>query len=63
MVQKIRLLKKQGRGDTERLRGRIRRLQTDLFCLWEYICSEGLIEEAREYLIENAGKDIPFDFE
>ena len=54
---------KQGKGETGRLRERIRWLETDLFCLWEYICMEGLVEDAREYLMENVGKGIPFDFE
>ncbi len=62
MAQKPKTLKRQGKRESERLRERIRWLETDLFCLWEYICSEGLIEEAREYLRENADKGIPFDF-
>ena len=63
MAQKLKAIKKQGKEETGKLREHIRRLETDLFCLWEYICAEGLTEEAREYLIENADKGIPFDLE
>lgn len=63
MAQKRKAIKKQGKEETGKLRERIRRLETDLFCLWEYICTEGLTEEAREYLMENAEKGIPFDLE
>lgn len=49
--------------ETGRLREHIRELEKKLFCLWGFICTEGLIEEAREYLEENADSDIPFDFE
>ena len=62
MAQK-KVLGKQGKGEAGRLRERIRWLEADLFCLWEYICMEGLVEDAREYLMENVGKGIPFDFE
>lgn len=37
------------------------KLGRELFFLWEYICSEGLAEEARDYLEENADNWIPFD--
>ncbi len=63
MAQKIKALKQHGKEETGKLRERIRRLETDSFCLWEYICTEGLTEEAREYLMENADKGIPFDLE
>lgn len=63
MTQKRKAIKKQGKEETGKLRERIRRLETDLFCLWEYICTEGLTEEAREYLMENADKGMPFEFE
>ena len=63
MAEKRKAIKKQGKDERGKLRERIRRLETDLFCLWEYICTEGLTEEAREYLMENADKGIPFGLE
>lgn len=66
MAHKTKVWEKQEKGFERRvgqLRERIHGLETDLFCLWEYICLEGLMEEAREYLMENADKGIPFDFE
>lgn len=63
MAQKIKTLKKPGKGDAARLKKRIRYLEKNLFYLWEYICTEGFTEEAREYLMENADKSVPFDFE
>lgn len=66
MAHGTKILKKQKRRHTQetgQLRERIRGLETDLFCLWEYICSENLANEAREYLEENADNGIPFDFE
>ncbi len=66
MAHGTKILKEQKRRhaqETGQLRERIRGLETDLFCLWEYICSENLANEAREYLEENADNDIPFDFE
>ena len=63
MAEKVKAIKKQGKEETVKLRKRIRRLETDLLCLWEYICTEGLTEEAREYLMENADKGMPFDLE
>lgn len=32
-----------------------------LFFLWEYLASEGLQDEAREYLLEHEDDDIPFE--
>ncbi len=32
-----------------------------LFFLWEYLSSEGLQDEAREYLLEHENDDIPFE--
>ncbi len=66
MAHKTKVWEKQEKRDERRagqFRERIKGLETDLFCLREYICSEGLMDEAREYLMENAGKGIPFDFE
>ena len=31
-----------------------------LFFLWEYLASEGLQDEARDYLLEHEDDDIPF---
>lgn len=39
----------------------IRKLQRELFCLWDFIGQEGLWIEAKEYLEENA--DAPTLFE
>lgn len=39
----------------------IRKLEADLFCLWKYIYSESLLDEAVEYVEENA--DNIFSFE
>lgn len=38
-----------------RLQGqRVRKLEAELSCLWKYIRSEGFLEEAVEYVEENA---------
>ncbi len=66
MTHKPKVWKKQKKRyerQAEQLRERVHGLETDLFCLWEYICSEDLMDEAREYLMENTSKGIPFDFE
>lgn len=42
----------------------LRRLQENtrkLFFLWEYLASEELQDEAREYLLEHEDDDIPFE--
>ena len=42
----------------------INRLQENtrkLFFLWEYLASEGLQDEAREYLLEHEDDDIPIE--
>lgn len=46
---------------TERKKRRVRKLEITLFSLWEYICTEGLAEEARDYLLMNEGNWYPFD--
>lgn len=33
---------------------RVRKLEAELSCLWKYIRSEGFLEEAVEYVEENA---------
>ena len=63
MAQKIKVVKKPVKKGEARFRKRIRQLEAGLFCLWEYISSEGLAEEAREYLAENADRGVPFSLE
>lgn len=46
-------IKECDRQEMEREKMRMRKLERNVFCLWEYICTEGLAEEAREYLLEN----------
>lgn len=42
---------------------RIRRLEHELFYLWEYIISSGLKAQADSYLKEHEGEPIPFEYE
>lgn len=44
-------------------REHIRDLEHELFFLWEYLCSEGLWSEAKEYLEEHEQDEIPFGYE
>lgn len=32
-----------------------------MFLLWEFLVSEGLQDDAREYLLEHEDEDIPFE--
>lgn len=47
----------------EAMKAHIRETEHDLFYLWEYICSEGLWSEAKEYLDEHREDPIPFGWE
>ncbi len=40
----------------------IRKLEHELFNLWEYISQEGLGSEAQKYVDEKADEPIPFEF-
>lgn len=44
-------------------REHIRDLEHELFFLWEYLCSGGLWNEAKEYLEEHEQDEIPFGYE
>lgn len=44
-------------------REHIHDLEHELFFLWEYLCSEGLWNEAKEYLEEHEQDEIPFGYE
>lgn len=40
--------------EVEKQERRVRKLEAELSCLWKYIRSEGFLEEAVEYMEENA---------
>lgn len=42
---------------------RIRTLKRELFYLWMFLSSEGLYEEAREYVEDNKDEEVPFEEE
>lgn len=55
---KKKVLKKRERRyilrEAEQQGRRVRKLEEELSCLWKYIRSEGFLEEAVEYVEENA---------
>ena len=40
---------------------RLRENTKKMFILWEFLASEGLQDDAREYLLEHEDEDIPFE--
>lgn len=42
---------------------RIRRLEREVFYLWEYLISAGLHDQAEKYVKEHKGEAIPFEYE
>lgn len=49
-------------GQKKSAREHIHDLEHELFFLWEYLCSEGLWNEAKEYLEEHEADAIPFGY-
>lgn len=39
-----------------------RQLKRTLFWLWEFVCTEGLHEEAEDFLLSHKDADMPFDW-
>lgn len=51
-----------GKGPSA-LRPEVRRLlRREAFYLWMFIAQEGLLEEAREFMEENMGHRVPFEY-
>lgn len=46
----------------EEYRNHIRKLERELFHLWDYVGQEGLWSEAKEYVEERKEMEIPFEF-
>lgn len=47
---------------TEEIKEHLKKLEHELFYLWEYVCSEGLWGIAKEYLAEHDDDPIPFEY-
>lgn len=48
---------------SEEIKGHVRKLEHELFYLWEYVCSEGLWSEAKEYIEDHEDDPIPFGYQ
>lgn len=46
----------------KRVYGHIRKIERELFHLWGFVGSEGLWEEACEYMVDHRGEETPFEW-
>ena len=54
-------LREKNEATREQMKGHIRKLERELYYLWEYIGQEGLWSEAKTYVEDNADEPIPFE--
>ncbi len=51
-----------GQNTPQFIRDRVRLMKRDMIHLWEFICQEGLTDEAREYVKEHRSEEAVFEW-